>query len=98
MHSVLAGDLAEAAAAAAAMGSGDSGVPELRYPHVHRESDLVTHRVAALFGDEQPAAASLMGTIEPALARGPSGWLAGVETAAACRGRRRRRSRSASSA
>ena len=67
VHSVLAGDLSEAAAAAAAMGSGDSGVPELRYPHVHRESDLVTHRVAALFGDEQPEAASLTGTIEPAL-------------------------------
>ncbi len=67
VHSVLAGDLSEAAAAAAAMGSGDTGVPELRYPHVHRESDLVTHRVAALFGDEQPDAASLTGTIEPAL-------------------------------
>lgn len=84
VHSVLAGDLSEAAAAASAMGSGDSGVPELRYPHVHRESDLVTHRVAALFGAEQPETASLPGAIEPALSAWAERLLAGL-TGARCR-------------
>ena len=79
VHSLLTGDLAEAAAASAAMGSGDSGVPELRYAHVQRESDLVMHRVAALFGDEQPAVASLLGTLEPALCAWAERLLAGVE-------------------
>jgi hypothetical protein len=79
VHSVLAGDLAEAAAATAAMGSGDSGVPELRFSHVHRESDLVMHRVAALLGDEQPAVASLLGTIEPALCAWAERLVAGFE-------------------
>jgi hypothetical protein len=81
VHSVLSGDLAEAAAASAAMGSGDSGVPELRYPHVRRESDLVMHRVAALFGDEKPATPSLLGTIEPALCAWAERLLAGIGTA-----------------
>ncbi len=81
VHSVLSGDLAEAAAASAAMGSGDSGVPELRYAHVRRESDLVMHRVAALFGDEKPAAPSLLGTIEPALCAWADRLLAGIGTA-----------------
>ena len=81
VHSVLAGDLSEAAAAAAAMGSGDSGVPELRYPHVHRETDLVTHRVAALLDDEEPAVGSLLGTIEPALAAWAEQLLAGLDGA-----------------
>jgi hypothetical protein len=81
VHSVLNGDLAEAAAASAAMGSGDSGVPELRIGRVQRESDLVMHRVAALFGDEKPAAASLLGTIEPALCAWVERLAAGIEKA-----------------
>jgi hypothetical protein len=81
VHSVLNGDLAEAAAASAAMGSGDSGVPELRYAHVQRESDLVMHRVAALFGDDRPAAPSLLGTIEPALCAWADRLLSGIGTA-----------------
>jgi hypothetical protein len=81
VHSVLTGDLAEAAAASAAMGSGDSGVPELRYAHVRRESDLVMHRVTALFGDDTPAAPSLLGTIEPALCAWVDRLLAGIGTA-----------------
>ncbi len=84
VHSVLGGDLAEAAAATAAMGSGDSGVPELRYAHVPRDSDLVTHRVAALFGEEGPAVPSLLGTIEPALCAWAERLLAGIEKAS-CR-------------
>jgi hypothetical protein len=82
VHSVLGGDLAEAAAASAAMGSGDSGVPELRYAHVRRESDVVMHRVAAVFGDERPAVASLLGSIEPALCAWAERVASGVERAA----------------
>ena len=37
------------------------------------------HRVAALFGDERPAAASLLGTIEPALTAWAERLVAGIE-------------------
>lgn len=79
VHSVLTGDLAEAAAATAAMGSGDSGVPELSYAHLQRESDLVTHRVVALLGNEPPAIPSLLGTLEPAVSAWAERLVAGLE-------------------
>ena len=82
VHSVLTGDLAEAAAATAAMGSGDSGVPELSYAHVQRESDLVTNRVAAMLGNDPPAVASLLGTLEPAVCAWAERLVTGIEKAA----------------
>ena len=49
VHSVLKGNLAEAAATLSVAGAGDAGIPQLRVPDVHRESQLVTHRVVAVF-------------------------------------------------
>ncbi len=75
VHSLVKGNLAEAGAALAASGSGDSGIPELRLPRVHREAQHVSHRVAAVFGGGgAPAASSVLGVADPALAT----WLASV--------------------
>ena len=78
----MKGNLAEAGAALAAAGSGDSGIPELRMARVHRESQNVSHRVAAVFGDAEPAASSLLAAAEPALAAWLESLLPRVERVA----------------
>ena len=70
VHSVLKGNLAEAAATLSVAGAGEAGIPQLRVPDVHRESQLVTHRVVAVFPPPQPPTAdtSLLALAEPGLA------------------------------
>ena len=67
VHFLLAGNLAEADAAAAATGTGDSGVPAARVADVHRETELVTHRVLAVFGAAGAPGGTLLDLIEPAV-------------------------------
>ncbi|MET0661793.1 MAG: hypothetical protein ABWZ42_01550, partial [Ilumatobacteraceae bacterium] len=73
VHSVLKGSLAEAAATLAVAGAGEAGIPPMRVPDVHRESQLVTHRVVAVFTPSKSATAdtSLLALAEPGLAN----WL-----------------------
>jgi hypothetical protein len=68
VHSLVKGNLAQAGAALAAAGSGDAGIPELRMAAVHRESQNVSHRVIAAFGEAPASPSSLLGVAEPALA------------------------------
>ena len=82
VHSLVKGNLAEAGAALAAAGSGDSGIPELRMARVHREAQNVSHRVAAAFGSAEPAASSLLAVAEPALAAWLESLLPRVERVA----------------
>ncbi len=77
VHSVLKGNLAEAAATLSVAGAGDAGIPQLRVPAVHRQSQVVTHRVVAVLPPPPPpadasATPSLLSVAEPALAH----WLA----------------------
>ncbi len=85
VHSLVKGNLAEAGAALAAAGSGDTGIPELRMARVHREAQNVSHRVAAAFGGAEPAALSLLAAAEPALAA----WLESLLPRVEARGRPR---------
>ena len=77
VHSVTKGNLAEAAATLSAAGAGAAGVPQLRLPSVHRDAQIVSHRIVAVL-HTPPAATtsvpSLLTIAEPALA----GWLRAV--------------------
>ncbi len=79
VHSLVKGNLAEAGAALAASGSGDAGIPELRMARVHRESQNVSHRVTAVFGNDRPASSSVLATAQPALAAWLESLLAGFD-------------------
>jgi hypothetical protein len=70
VHSVLKGNLAEAAATLSVAGAGDAGIPQLRVPDVHRESQLVTHRVVAILPRAMTSTtgSSLLTIADPALA------------------------------
>jgi hypothetical protein len=73
VHSVIKGNLSEAAATLSVAGAGDAGIPQLRVPDVHRESELMTHRIVAILprSPDDAAATSLLTIAEPTVAR----WL-----------------------
>jgi hypothetical protein len=73
VHSVIKGNLSEAAATLSVAGAGDAGIPQLRVPDVHRESQLITHRLVAILPPPatDAAATSLLAIAEPTLAH----WL-----------------------
>ena len=88
VHSVVKGNLPEAAATLGAAGAGESGVPQLRLPDVPRGGRTVEHRIVALL-PAPPApdpARPLAEIVHPALAtwwRGLLPALGGVRVVAA---------------
>ena len=73
VHSVIKGNLPEAAATLSVAGAGDAGIPPLRVPEVHRSSQLISHRVVAVLpATDGSKASSLLTNASPSLAR----WLA----------------------
>jgi hypothetical protein len=69
VHSTLRGNLAEASATLSVAGSGAASIPPIRMASVHRESQVVNHRVVALLPPvEAPNSATLLAIADPSTA------------------------------
>ena len=69
VHSASKGNLAEAAATLSVSGSGDAGIPQLRMPQLNRSSQIINHRIVAVFPENvsAPQTTSLLAVLEPSL-------------------------------
>lgn len=67
VHSLVKGNLAEAAAVLGTAGAGEGGVPPMRIPEIPRDGVLVEHRVLAMLPAPDPSPGTLGSAAHPGL-------------------------------